>query len=213
MLNKRVSLCVSLAVIAASSQAVTLTPGAWTPLPGIPFIAGTVVQDVLTPFSFTADGGTISGQVQNRVTLKADGTYLFEWRVFNDSTSAGAVQDLRLGNFLTDNYDGNWESAGLGDVNPTQAFLFTGGAGDVNFNFTQPNGASSLTAGLTSYFFYLNTDATHYSMNALYDLTNEGQTQISGEYATFAPAATPEPASLGALGFGVIALLRRRKKA
>jgi hypothetical protein len=208
-LVKRVSLCVFLAVVAATSQAVPLIPGVYTPLPGITSIPGTVVQDVLTPFSFSADGGTISGEVQNRVTLKADGTYLFEWRVFNDSTSAGAVQDLRLGNFITDAYDGNWESAGLGDVNPTQAFLFTGSAGDVNF--TQPSGASSLAPGLSSYFFYLNTDATKYGLVAEYDLTNEGQSDISGEYSTFAPMSTPEPASFGALGIGVLAILRRPK--
>ena len=211
-LTKRVSLCVLSAVTVGAAHAVPLIPDTWTPLPGISTIPGTVMQDVLTPFSFSADGGTISGEVQNRVTLKSDGTYLFEWRVFNDASSAGAIQDLRLGNFITDAYDGNWESAGLGDVNPTQAYLFSGGAGDVNFNFSQPTGASSLAPGLSSFFFYLNTDATHYAKTALYDLTNVGQSQISGEFNTFAPAATPEPASMGALGVGIIALCRRRKR-
>jgi len=213
-LHKNRIMSVTVLVAAAvSSHAVILTPNAYTPLPGIPTIPGTVVQDVLTPFSFSAYGGTVSGQVQSRVTQKSDGTYLFEWRVFNDSTSAGAIQDLRLGNFITGTYDGNWESAGLGDVNPTQAYLFTSPPGDVNFNFSLPTGASSLTPGLSSFFFYLNTDATHYGMVSEYDLTDIGQGNISGEYSTFAPMATPEPAAFGVFGLGLVGLLCRRKKA
>ena len=207
----KLSVSISLVAFAAMSQAVPLVPGAYTPLPGIPFIAGTVLQDVLTPFSFSADGGTISGEVQNRVTQKADGTLLFEWRVMNDSSSAGAIQDFRLGNFITGAYDGNWESAGLGDVNPTQAFLFNMPGGFVNFNFDGPNGGSSLAPGLGSYFFYLNTNATQYGMVAAYDLTNDGETMNSNIYSTFAPMATPEPAPIAALGVGALLLVRRRK--
>lgn len=37
--------------------------------------------------------------------------------------------------------------------------------------------------------------------------------QQIGSFATYAPATTPEPASMAALGFGALALIRRRKKA
>jgi MYXO-CTERM domain-containing protein len=212
LLNKRVSLCAALAALAAFSQAVPLTPNAWTALPGITTIPGTVLQDVNQAFSFSAYGGTVSGSVQSRVTQKADGTLLFEWRVTNDRGSAGAIQDFRLGNFFTDAYDGDWESAGLGTVNPSRAFLFTAPAGDVNFNFTDPNGGATLQADTSSFFFYLNTDATKYDMSGIYDLTNVGQTEISSAFKTFAPMATPEPAPFAALGVGLLAVARRRKK-
>jgi hypothetical protein len=203
-------LCGAAVAFASLSQAVPLVPDAYTALPGIPTIPGTVVQDVISPFSFSAYGGTVSGSVQNRVTLKGDGTYLFEWRVFNDANSAGPIQDLRLVNFVVPAYDGDWESAGLGDTHPTQAYLFgSPHVGDVNFNFSQPTGAY-LGAGHSSFFFYLNTTATTYGLVAEYDLTNVGQSQISSLYSTFAPVV-PEPASLTMLGLGALALIRRRK--
>ena len=161
------------------------------------------------PFSFPAYGGTVSGSVQSRVTQKSDGTLLFEWRLLNDANSAGAIQDLRLGGFLTAIYDGDWESAGLGDTNPTRGLLFSGPGGYVNFNFNQETNPGGVPPGHESFFFFLNTNATAFGEVALYDLTNLGQTETSGAFSTFAPV--PEPASLAALGLGAVALIRRRR--
>jgi hypothetical protein len=209
----------SLFLLTHNVQAVTLIPDTYTPLPGItvaidPTLAGPIVQDVLTPFSFSAYSGTVSGEVQNRVVQSIDGGYDFYWRVFNDATSAGPIQDLRLANFITGpTYNANYRIDGLGDTPPTQAYLFSKPGGFVNFNFLSPTGGGGLAAGNSSMFFFIDTNAKSYSKIASYDLTNLGQTQISGQYATFAPAV-PEPSTYAMLlaGLGLIGFISFRRK-
>lgn len=210
MNTQRLTIAVLAAFAATSANAVILVPGVWTALPGTQSPGGTVVEDDLQPFSFSAYGGTVSGQVQNRVVLKGDGTYLFAWRVFSDANSAGNIADLRLGNFITTMYDADWDNPSLGDTPPTQALLFNQPGGFVNFNFLDNAGGGGLEPRLSSKFFYINTDATSYARVGSYDLTNVGQTEISGQYSTFVPV--PEPMSLTALGLGILALARRKKR-
>lgn len=216
----RLLLIASLCVFAHNAQAVnTLTPGTFTALPGTtvalePNLAGTVMEDLVTPFSFSAYGGTVSGTVQNRVVQSIDGSYDFYWRVINDANSAGAIQDLRLENFFTGSYNANYRIDGSGVIPPTQAFLFNNSNGNVNFNFNSPTGALvGLKPGEGSKFFFLDTNATSYGKTAFYGLTNFGQTQISGLYETFAPAV-PEPESYGMMlmGLGLMGFVTRRRK-
>ena len=197
-------------VAASAANAVILTPGAFTDLPGTVTPGGTVIEDVDQSFSFAAYGGTVSGFVQNRVVRKGDGTLFFAWRMFNDAASSGNIQDLRLGNFISSVYDGDWDPSSPGDISPPKAFLFNGTGGDVNFNFNKTTFPGGVAPGQSSNFFYLNTGATLYGQVAQYDLTNMGQTEISGEYATFAPV--PEPATFAVVGIGILALTRRKRK-
>jgi hypothetical protein len=209
MVRLKVCFSMGLAAAAVASQAVILTPDVYTDLPGITTIPGTVIADVVKPFSFSAYGGTVSGSVQSRVTRKDNGTLLFEWRMISDDNSSGAIQDLRLGGFLTSVYDADWESAGLGDTNPTRGLLFSAPGGFVNFNFNQATNPGGVLPGHSSFFFFLDTDATEFGEVALYDLTNLGQSEISGPYSTFAPV--PEPATLAVLSVGALALIRKRR--
>ncbi|UUZ49733.1 PEP-CTERM sorting domain-containing protein [Massilia sp. B-10] len=55
----------------------------------------------------------------------------------------------------------------------------------------------------SSYFMFFDTAATKYAKTAVYDLTNMGQTEISGLYDTFAPSYVPEPGSIALLGLGM----------
>ncbi|UUZ55265.1 PEP-CTERM sorting domain-containing protein [Massilia sp. H-1] len=50
---------------------------------------------------------------------------------------------------------------------------------------------------------FFDTAATKYAKTAVYDLTNMGQTEISGLYDTFAPSYVPEPGSIALLGLGM----------
>jgi hypothetical protein len=204
--------------VGSSASAVVLTPGVMTPLPGTtvalePQLAGIVLEDVVQVYSFAANGGTMSGTVQSRVVRSSvDGTLDFYWRVISDTASSGAMQSFRLGDFYTSAYNANWRIDGLGNTAPQAAYLFPGTGGNVNFEFAGVQGGG-LAPGFESFFMFLDTSATNYSMSAIYDLTNMGQTEISGAYATFAPSDVPEPASLAlfALGFGGVLLARRRK--
>jgi PEP-CTERM motif len=208
--HKRLTLIASAIVAASSAHAVILTPDVFTALPGTLGPGGTVIEDVLQPFSFSAYGGTVSGQVQSRVVRKGDGTLLFAWRMFNDANSSGNIQDLRLVNFVTSVYDADWDNPSLGDMAPTRALLFSMPGGFVNFNFNQASNPGGLIPRESSKFFYLNTNETKYAQVGQYDLANLGQTEISVLYSTFAPV--PEPATLAVLGIGILALARRKKR-
>jgi hypothetical protein len=213
-------LCIAAAItFSGAAQAVVLTPGVTTPLPGTsvasdPSLAGTVVQDILTPFTMMTPSGVDTGEVQSRVVLAVDGTFDFYWRVFNDATSANPIGFLRTGNISTSSYDANFRTDGLGDVAPQSAFLFaTPTPGFINFAFPGPQG---LQPGQSSLFIFLDTNATNFAQTASVDVATFGTFQSSNEISTFGPAAVPEPATwammlIGFLGLGLAFKQSRRK--
>jgi hypothetical protein len=211
------ALAAAASAVVQPAQAVVLAPSTLTPLPGSseaadPFLAGVVLTDVVTPFSFTADGGTLSGTVQSRVVREdGTGTLDFYWRITSNDSSAGNIGSFRIGNFMTPSYDADYRTDSLGNTAPTDAYLFGGSAGDVNFNFTGAN-QRGLAPANSSYFIFLHTNATNYSTSAVYDLTNVGQTQISSLYATFAPVPEPQSIALMLVGLGAVSLLVRRRR-
>jgi hypothetical protein len=210
---RRVSLSVAAAatmfLLSSGAQAVVLTPGVVTPLPGTtvaanPSLAGTIVQDILTPFTMTTTTGTVTGEVQSRVVHAVDGTYDFYWRVFNDSTSGGDIGFLRTGDISTPAYDANYRIDGVGDLAPVNALLFTSPTpGFINFAFPNP---TALAPGQSSLFIFLDTDATHYAKTAFVDVASIGTSFASNEIATFAPSAVPELSTWAMMLLGFAAL-------
>ena len=140
-----------------------------------------------------------------------DGTLDFYWLVMNDPYSAASIGSFRIGDFVSPEYNANWRSDGSGYLAPDNAYRFTS-AFDSYVNFNWSNG---LGADDDSRFFFLDTTATNYAKTAIFDLTNMGQTHISGLFAAYSPvAAVPEPETYAMLlaGLGFVGFMARRRK-
>lgn len=191
------------------------TPFADTALSGTtaaarPELAGTVLEDWISSFSFNG----VTGTIQNRVVRETGtGTLDFYWKVDVDSSDTGAgVTAFRLTDFGYGNLkDADWRIDGLGTVAPTTGRLFNAvnqPDGSINFLFD-----GAVTAGTQSRFFFLHTDATRYAKTAGFDLLSSGSNNISPTYGTFAPAV-PEPSTwaLAIVGLAVAGAARQRRQ-
>lgn len=228
-------------LLAGSAGAVTLAPGGFIASPpgataaAQPWLAGTVVQDRLTRFSYTGwytdlmatpetTYGAVTGTVQSRVVKAVDGTYDFYWRITVDSGSFLPIAGFALNGLVPATYNADWRRDGVGTVSP--ATISESGSGSVDFAFGQYLPPSTeVTPGQSSYFLMLDTTAHAYTSTATFSLFSErdsgGSMMIdwggsSGAYSTFAPAwrgmamdmavAVPEPGTVSLAALGLVAL-------
>jgi len=179
-----------------------------------PDLAGIVIEDLFTPFTVRGAGENITGTIQNRVVRGADGTLRFVWRI-SPTSGTGDILAMRLIGYSGFALDANWRIDGLGTEAPDIA-RGSSFAGAVNFLFeTNEVGIATDANGnpTTSRFFFLDTDATNYTMDGKFDLLCAGSGCVSQIYPTFAPSAVPVPAAIWLFGSGLLGLIgvARRK--
>jgi hypothetical protein len=162
-------------------QAVTLPPyPAQVALPGTslaaqPHLAGTVVEDLLTPFAYTLEHlasensystWDVTGTVQSQVVRAVDGTFDFYWRVLPDaqyehrscstqdipvciiSTQTSPtvhLSDFHVGSFNVPEVRANWRSDGPGEAAPRTGGLESGLNPTINFHFGEFAGGEFYT--------------------------------------------------------------------
>jgi hypothetical protein len=180
----------------------TVLPG--TTVAARPELAGTVLADTLTNYSFEG----ITGTVQSRVVREsASGTLDFYWKVnvLSDASGLG-VSAFRLTDFGVSNItDADWRIDGLGSTAPTVARVFNAATlptGSINFLMDDAATASSR-------FFFLRTNATAYAQVARFDLLSGGPQLLSTPYVTYAPV--PEPSGLALCTVACLSLLGMRR--
>ena len=151
-----------------------------------------VEADVLKPYSFQGAGFSVSGVIQNRVVRSSvDGTLDFYWRIIPDASSTGDITAFVLDGLDDDGFvrDGDFRLDDAGSVGPDIARLSDG----VAFLFSD-----GVSAGESSFFFFLDTQATAFSnAGGFYDLVCDGDGispfDCFSVFTTFGPALLPPP--------------------
>lgn len=168
-----------------------------------PELGGSVLAESLNKFTIDGPGTSLTLKVLSQVIRSDfDGTLDFYWRLTKVEGN-GQVEAFRVGGFAGLALDADWRTDGLGDRAPGVARYFGSDGGNVNFLF------DDLTAGtgLTSYSFFLDTQATAYhKKNGSYDVLC-GPTDCTSEvFVSFGPAAVPLPAAVWLFGSGLLGL-------
>jgi hypothetical protein len=211
------------ALVATSARAVVVPADGSALLPGTSLaadasLAGTVIAELVVPFSFTVvaggfpDGpqpvGTVSGSFESLVVREdGSGTLDFYWRVSNDADSYTTISTLELRNFAPAPYDADWRTDLAGDRGFSSATAYTLDVPAVFFNIQIDTSLFAyLQPGESSDYAFLRTDATQFAQTAWMNIAAaDAQSDtggLSGRIYTFAPAV-PEPASVALMLLGL----------
>ena len=208
--------------VTSSARASVLLPGGsvdpllGTTLGGDPSLGGVVIDSVLAPFSGLDVNNVVrfTGVLESHVVRELSGTLSFYYQLSNDALSQDGISRFANTSFTGWATDVNYRLDAMvgiagGSILPgtqqgSEATRSVDGS-VVGFNFiAAPVGAGVLAQGTTSLWHVIRTDATTYIPGNT-AIINGGNVNVQ----TFAPA--PEPATLGLVGLGALALLRRRR--
>lgn len=231
-MNRRViasALCAFSMVVAMASvaHAAPLAPGGTVgPLPignvvGDPSLQGIVLGTLVTPFVGLDVGlnPRFAGILETHAVREVGGTMSFYYQVTNTGGALpntndpiGQITNTDFGGWLTDVLQRDDAMAGIVGGSPLVGTQLgseaTRGAGlgdEVRFHFIQPPiGAGDLVVGATSLWLVIRTNAPDFALGNT-AIINGGNANVP----SFRPV--PEPATMGLMALGALALVRRRR--
>ena len=180
---------------------------------------GTLLAWMSAPFSYSTTSGTNAGFVYSAVYKETGGPCPgcldFFYQVVNDAKSATPLTTMSANSFngfvTNAAFITNGSTlTGTGFVNGTIAPQLAGTSDGVtlDFYFGIPSTAGEIFPGDVSNVLIIDTNATHY-VAGNDSVIDSGS---SGPLAAFQPTTVPEPATLGLLGLGLIALASVRRR-
>jgi len=211
----------TIALLPASTYAVTLSPGETVFLPGTtaisrPKTAGPLLEERVADFAVEMNGKTVTGAVSQRLRGFQGSTWLIDYRItsFDDQGMGLQIEGLNTQGFfgvgMVGPLDVDYRLDAAGDIVPVTASLQADG-GPVEFDF----GPNPLSAGETSRWVFIgdpNNDLVIFGDHGAHLLARDpAGTQFSfpfESYVTFIPS----PTSLPLLAFGLIGLIGIAKR-
>ncbi len=176
--------------------------------------AGTLLADLLVPYSFTTTAGTTSGTIESAVYREAGGTLDFYYQVANAMASATALARETNTNFTGWTTDTGYRTDGgtlagthFMDGTVPPVFADSNATGSVIGFLYDLTEFTKIHPGETSTVMIIATNATNFVSGDASVI--DGGTQT---VAAFQPAGNvPEPGSMMLIGGGLLALAGIRR--
>ena len=179
---------------------------------------GTLDAWMSSSFTYSTTSGTNTGFIYSAV-YDDDGTLDFYYQIVNDPSSSTALARLTATDFAGFTTNSAYRTdgstlTGTGFVDGTVAPQTSDSNIDgsvIGFSFYPPTGPpAEISPGETSYVLIISTNATSFEAGNASII--DGGTDTVAAFQPFSPASVPEPASLGLMGLGLIAVASVRRR-